>query len=374
MSGGVLAAGAPGETPGINVTPGAVYVFTRPAGGWSDATEAAKLVASDSRAGDRFGSTVAISGKTVVVGSGSGGLPYGNGLYVFTKPPAGWSGTLHERARLIVSGPVAGALGPVAISANTIAVGAPDPGLDGPSGPGAVYVFNKPTRGWSGTIYPSAKLTTAHGAGYTELGITLAVSGRTIFATAYASPYSGSVFVFNEPKRGWKGSLHQQATLTDRSMIFAPMAAFGANAVGATTNRGSGSPISELVVFHRPARGWSGRRQPAARLRLTLPPVSSYDSVGVSDLADSDTTIAALVIGPSSSSCAPYPGICGETLYTFNRPARGWKATVPSDAHATITPPAGYAVAGGAYLLAIDGQTIATATNDAIDIFTHAAR
>ena len=126
-------------------------------------------------------------------------------------------------------------------------------------------------------------------------------------------------------------------------------------------------------MFHRPARGWSGTLLPAARLRLTLPLVSSYDSVGVSDLADSDATIAALVLGPSSSSCPPFPGMCGETLYTFNRPARGWQATIPSDAHATITPPAGYAGSGSTYLLAIEGQTIATATDDAIDIFTHAA-
>ena len=214
MSGGVLAAGAPGETPGINMTPGAAYVFTRPASGWSDETEAATLIASDGRAGDRFGSSVAISGKTVVVGSGSGALPYGNSLYVFTRPPGGWSGTLHERARLIVSGQAVGALGAVAISADTIAVGAPQLGLGGPSGRGAVYVFNKPTRGWSGTIYPSAKLTTAHPAGDTELGITLAVSGRSIFAAAYASPYSGSIFVFNRPRARLEGQ-HPRASEVD---------------------------------------------------------------------------------------------------------------------------------------------------------------
>ena len=122
MSSGVLVAGASGLRPGMN-TQGAAYVFTRPAGGWSDESDAAKLIASDGRVGDGFGSSVAIAGATVVVGSGAfpGNGPYV--LYVFTKPSGGWSGTLHERARLIVGGRAVGPLGPVAISGNTIAVG-----------------------------------------------------------------------------------------------------------------------------------------------------------------------------------------------------------------------------------------------------------
>ena len=118
--------------------------------------------------------------------------------------------------------------------------------------------------------------------------------------------------------------------------------------------------------------GGPGGRLPAAQLTLTLPPVSCYDSAGVSDLADSDATIAAVVTGPGSSSCAPFPE--GETLYTFNRPTRGWKGTIPSDAFATITPLNGYGGGGGTDDLAIEGQTIAAASDDAIDIFTHAAR
>jgi hypothetical protein len=58
-------------------------------------------------------------------------------------------------------------------------------------------------------------------------------------------------------------------------------------------------------------------------------------------------------------------------LYTFSRPARGWRGTIRSDANATITPPDGYA---GTQLLAIEGQTIAAVSGQAIDIFAYTAR
>ena len=42
------------------------YVFTRSGGVWS---EQAKVTASDTAAGDRFGESVAVSGDTAVVGA-----------------------------------------------------------------------------------------------------------------------------------------------------------------------------------------------------------------------------------------------------------------------------------------------------------------
>ena len=48
---------------------GSAYVFTKPATGWADATETAKLTASDGTAGSRFGVSVDVDGDTVVVGA-----------------------------------------------------------------------------------------------------------------------------------------------------------------------------------------------------------------------------------------------------------------------------------------------------------------
>ena len=58
--GNTIAAGAP--TFCFACAPGAVYVFTRPPGGWRDETQAAKLTASDAGPKDQLGSAVAIDG------------------------------------------------------------------------------------------------------------------------------------------------------------------------------------------------------------------------------------------------------------------------------------------------------------------------
>src|SRR5205807_2938632 len=102
LSGQVLVAGAT-EPVGPNRNQDAVYVFTRPPDGWSGETETARLVASDGGSVDNFGSAVAISGDTIVVGSGVAGGASGTALYVFIKPPGGWSGTLSESAKLTVA-------------------------------------------------------------------------------------------------------------------------------------------------------------------------------------------------------------------------------------------------------------------------------
>ena len=68
ISGNTLVVGASDYGAGGD-GPGAAYVFTEPASGWVDITQTAKLTPSDSKARDMFGSSVSISGNTVVVGA-----------------------------------------------------------------------------------------------------------------------------------------------------------------------------------------------------------------------------------------------------------------------------------------------------------------
>jgi FG-GAP repeat len=63
--GDVVLAGAFGE----QNSQGAVYGFIEPQGGWKNSTESFTLTASDGAAGDIFGSSVAFSNKTIVVGA-----------------------------------------------------------------------------------------------------------------------------------------------------------------------------------------------------------------------------------------------------------------------------------------------------------------
>jgi len=78
---------------------GAIYVYERLAGAW---TQVAELYASDSADYDRFGSSVSISGNTIVVGAkqedNSNGRTAGS-AYVFQRNGGGWT----EVAKLIAS-------------------------------------------------------------------------------------------------------------------------------------------------------------------------------------------------------------------------------------------------------------------------------
>jgi hypothetical protein len=62
VSGNTVVVGAPIATIGSNIVQGAVYVFVKPAGGWANMTETAKLTASDGTPVSLFGLSVAISG------------------------------------------------------------------------------------------------------------------------------------------------------------------------------------------------------------------------------------------------------------------------------------------------------------------------
>jgi trimeric autotransporter adhesin len=94
ISGNTIVAGADAATINGKAGQGELYVFTKAASGWQNATETAELTASDGVAGDGLGTSVAISGSTIVAGSpyaAIGGLQARGAVYVFTEGASGWS-------------------------------------------------------------------------------------------------------------------------------------------------------------------------------------------------------------------------------------------------------------------------------------------
>ena len=67
ISGDTIVAGAPFDDVGTNDDQGSVYTFART--GAAARTETAKLTASDGAAGDNLGFSVAIDGDTIVAGA-----------------------------------------------------------------------------------------------------------------------------------------------------------------------------------------------------------------------------------------------------------------------------------------------------------------
>ena len=347
-SGGVIAGGAPWATIGSNERQGAVYVFAAPPAYSSPDTESAKLVESDGQAGDEFGGVAAMSGDVIVVGRHP---QRGMALYVFTKPAAGWAGTLSENAQLMVSASGAGGLQTIAMSGDTIVVGTT--GACGCSP--AAYVFTKPVGAWSGAVHESATLTVPGGSYPCMVGQgSLAIDGTTIVASC-----AGHAFVFEEPAAGWTGDISPSATLLARGSTVESVAILGSNIAAGLSSGPNGCAI-DPVVFAEPARGWSGMIRPAATLN-----VGRVCSDAVNDsVAVSQGEIAALLIPQNDGSCQIFY-TCTATLDGFREPVGGWKGLI-----AGASTSVGIATPAGVSPPAVDGHTIVTAGQGELDLFT----
>lgn len=171
---------------------GSAYVFVRSGGGWR---EEQKLAASDSTPGDIFGFAVAIDGDTVVIGADGdddGGMSSG-AAYVFVRSGGTWT----EQQKLTAGdGGSFDRFGTsVAVSGDTVLVGMPgDDGLHADSG--AVYVFARDDSLWSERV----KLTGSDGGSAAQLGWSVALSGTSALAGSpradAATRNSGAAYVF----------------------------------------------------------------------------------------------------------------------------------------------------------------------------------
>ena len=197
---------------------GSAYVFTKPVGGWTSTSTAAKLTASDGNGGDRFGQSVAVDGDTVVVGAYGDDGAQGS-AYVFTKPASGGWATGTETAKLTAyDGASNDWFGfSVAVNRGTVVVGARyDDDNGGESG--SAYLFTKPASGVWATTNETAKLTASDGATGDQFGRSVAVEGDTVVVGAHrddnSGSESGSAYVFAKPGAGGWVTGTETATLT----------------------------------------------------------------------------------------------------------------------------------------------------------------
>jgi hypothetical protein len=281
---------------GINSTPneaaggaGAAYVYARSAGVWSQqAYLKPAAVGPQGQAGHLFGTSVAVSGDTVVVGAnhessstqginttpndaaGSSGA-----VYVFTRNAGAWSQQAYVKPSGVGVTQVGDNFGiSVALSGDTMVVGADgeDSSTTGinstpnesASIAGAAYVFTRSAGVWSQQAYlkPAVVGTTQAGDNF---GWSVGVSADFIVVGAYledsstlgvnstpneGAADSGAAYVFTAPAGGTVGgsiaamtSPAPGATLTGASVTFTWSAASGAVAywldVGSAQGQGN---------------------------------------------------------------------------------------------------------------------------------------
>ena len=257
---------------------GAAYVFVKPSSGWTNMTETAKLTPSDPTTFDSFGSSVGISGDTIVVGSPQHevGASQQGTVYIYVKPASGWTSST-QTAELTSSDGTEYQLGfTVAIRAGTVLAEA----TRNAAGTGVVYVFEKPSSGWTNQS-ETAQLTATDPNLFDDFGGSLAISadGATLVIGAArrgdsSVPY-GSAYIFLKPASGWQSA-------TQNAEIFAPGQSrqFGSVAinaqgtliaVGAPWTNAKAGKNGSAYIYRKPATGWPSIPKVSAQLLPVVP-------------------------------------------------------------------------------------------------------
>jgi hypothetical protein len=243
VSGNTIVVGAPAVA-GASSGLGRAYVFTRTATGWHRSGE---LAGSGSIAHDWFGDAVAISGSTIVVGAPSVSVltPGLGRAYVFTKTATGW----HQSGELAGSGGTPGDLFgvSVAISGNTIVVGAPSHA----SKAGAAYVFIE-----AGGHWQEEPLKGYDTVAKDDFGDSVAISGSTVVVGAFDhASEAGRAYVFTKGAAGWR----QVAELVGSDTVAGDGFGVSVAISGGTVAVGSGLAASDAgrgYLFTMGATGW----------------------------------------------------------------------------------------------------------------------
>ncbi|KAB2964258.1 MAG: hypothetical protein F9K16_04700 [Thermoanaerobaculia bacterium] len=314
---------------------GSAYVFECGDGGWARTP----LLASGRMEWDYFGSSISISGDTVVVGARNDNEGRGAG-YVFVRSGDAWV----QQARLTADdGETGDQLGrSVAVSGDLVALGAAqddDLGFNS----GAAYVFARTGETWS----QEAKLTASDGGDYDYFGWAIALSGDLLAVGAFGELCQGisggSARLFVRASGQWPEQLRLLAS--DRrngDQLARAVAASGDLVVGGNTFHSDDLLYRGAAYVFRPRldRDADGLFDDEDNCRLVPnldqadtdldgigdacdncgalanPAQSDIDGDGAGDLCDACPADAADLCDPAGSAAAEIPAATGGTLQT----------------------------------------------------------
>ncbi len=252
------------------------------------------LIGSTTDQSDAFGQNIALHEETLVVGAPNNDYSGSDSgiVYVFV-----YDQTTHsykEVAKLSSLG-----IAPndhfgksVAINGNTIAVAAPDHGSGG-----AVYIFEKPSAGWS-NMHETAILSATDTSANNNFGYSIAISDRIVVVGASGDFVEGRAYLFEKTQQHWS-NMTQTLQLTASDSVanngFGSDVAIDGNTVVVGAGRrdvGSKSHVGALYLFVEPASGWNTWRMMRQNARLSASDAEENDQLGSSVAIDGDTVVA----------------------------------------------------------------------------------
>lgn len=293
------------ETP-IGGDNGAVYLFDRPASGWTLTPPVAQLYAQNGTAGASFGEALAMDGDTVVVGASlakPAGTQTRTGFaYVFERPSSGWE-DMPESAQLEASDATNSGLFGFAVAVSGTTAFASFPGAP-PNSQGAIYVFERPAGGWSGGMTQTAALRPSDGVASSFMGLSLDVDQDTVVTES-----QNAIYIFERPSTGWVDAT-ETAKLIPATGSYLDGWVHGDTLVARHLTTGF---VTSLFVFGKGPNGWSDAVQVA-----TLTPSAGNGPIGPAIAVSEDRVVA----GWSAAT------VGGNTLQghalVWDKPSTGW--------------------------------------------------
>ena len=202
---------------------------------------------------DRFGWSISISGKTVIVGAPlnkADNLPDAGSAYIFTLTQEGGKGTWKLQAHLNPqeAGRRSDKFGySVSISGDYAVIGAPGVELS----TGAVYIYRRDGDGWTQQV----KLMPADGAKRDKFGHAVAILGDSVIVAAHNDDSkAGSVYVYARNGNRWT----QQAKFTGRDT------AKDDNFGSAVALAGGDDSVVDFAIVGAPGHTHNGKQSGAA--------------------------------------------------------------------------------------------------------------
>ncbi len=290
LSGDTALVGANTDDLGANFAQGSAYVFTRSGSTW---TQQAQLTATDGAGGDQFGSSVALSGDTALVGArfDDVGANFDQGsAYIFTRSGTTWT----QQAQLTATDGAANDLFGFSVAlgggaGDTALVGAHSDDVGANFDQGSAYVFTRSGTTWT----QQAQLTATDGAASDNLGVSVALSGDTALVGAYADDVGanvdqGSAYIFTRSGTTWT----QQAQLTatggaagDSFGVSVALSGDTALVAAYFDDVGVNFAQGSAYIFTRSGTTWTQQAQ------LTATDGAASDNLGVSVALSGDTAL-----------------------------------------------------------------------------------
>lgn len=235
---------------------GAVFAFEKKGNKWS---EQQVLTATDAKAGDAFGQSIALTERFLVIGAPHSDAPLENSgsAYVFIRENNKWQFHSKLTAKDGAQGDLFGIS--VAIHGNTLLVGA-DLNDERAEKAGAVYAYHFDGKQW----HQQAKLMANDGANTDIFGVRVALFGDTALISARRDDIegvgkdAGSAYIFERSNGHWQQKQKLVAPDGKADDRFARGVALGENTalITAMHNDANGNNAGALYVFKKQQGEW----------------------------------------------------------------------------------------------------------------------